>query len=183
MVGILGIIGIVVVFLIAIIALIYNGFVRLNLRVDNSWAQIDVQLKRRYDLIPNLVSTVKGYMRHEKSTLEELTKLRSSLLSGSLAQRAKASDKVSEVMKTIFAVAENYPALKASENFKQLQEQISETEDKIAYSRQFYNDTVMRLNTSVQTFPKNIFAKIFGFKERDFFKAEGTVRESPKSEF
>ncbi len=162
---------------------IYNSLVSLKLRVENAWSQIDVQLKRRYDLIPNLVSTVKGYMKHEKSVLEEVTKARTSLLSGSMKDKAKASNQVSAALKSIFAVAENYPQLKASENFKQLQEELSGTESKIAYARQFYNDSVMEFNQAIQVFPKNFFAKMFGYVQKEFFTSTNKERGSVKVDF
>ena len=127
----------ILAFIVLYIVLTFNSLILLRNRVDNAWSQIDVQLKRRYDLIPNLVNTVKGYMKHERGTLTEITKMRSSLISGSMSQKAKASDAISNALKTIFAVAENYPKLEASENFKMLQEELSGTESKIAFSRQF----------------------------------------------
>lgn len=177
--------------LIAVIAIIllyiiltYNSLVRLNMRINNAWSQIDVQLKRRYDLIPNLVNTVKGYMKHEKTVLENITKARAALMKAStLTEKAKHSNAITEALKTIFAVAENYPNLKANENFKMLQEELSGTENKIAYSRQFYNDSVMIFNAKVKTFPTNIFADMLNFKERDFFKTAGKEREPVKVEF
>lgn len=162
---------------------IYNSLIRLRMRVNNAWSQIDVQLKRRYDLIPNLVNAVKGYMKHEKGVLEEVTKARASLISGSLKDKAKASNQITEALKSIFAVAESYPQLKANENFKQLQEELSGTESKIAYARQFYNDSVMSYNEALQVFPKNLLAKLFGFMEREFFEVEKKERESVKVEF
>lgn len=173
------VIGVVILFIIYI----YNSLIRLRLRVNNAWAQIDVQLKRRYDLIPNLIKTVKGYMKHEKGVLEEVTKARTSLISGSMKEKAKASNQITEALKSIFAVAENYPQLKANENFKLLQEELSGTESKIAYARQFYNDSVMGYNQAIQVFPKNLFAKIFGFQEKDFFETKGKERENVKVEF
>lgn len=174
------IIAVVVLFIIYI----YNSLIRFRMRVNNAWAQIDVQLKRRYDLIPNLVNTVKGYMKHEKGVLEEVTKARAALMSGSTNDKAKASNQVTEALKSIFAVAENYPQLKANENFKMLQEELSGTESKIAYSRQFYNDSVMAYNESLQVFPKNLFAKMFGFLAKEFFETkEKKEREAVKVEF
>ncbi len=177
--------------LIAVIAIIllyiiltYNSLVRLNTRIDNAWSQIDVQLKRRYDLIPNLVSTVKGYMKHEKTVLENITKARSAMMKAtSLTEKAKHSDVITNALKTLFAVAENYPNLKANENFLMLQEELSGTENKISYSRQFYNDSVMIFNAKIKTFPTNIFANMLNFKERAFFKTEGREREPVKVEF
>ncbi|MDP3990198.1 MAG: LemA family protein [archaeon] len=176
------IIGIIVVVVLLIIY-IYNSLIKLRMRVNNAWSQIDVQLKRRFDLIPNLISTVKGYMKHEKGVLEEVTKARASLVTGSMQQKAKASNQITDALKSIFAVAESYPQLKANENFKMLQEELSGTESKIAYARQFYNDSVMLFNEALQVFPKNIFAKLFGFKEREFFSTKGKERENVKVEF
>jgi len=177
------IIGIVVVVLVLAVIGIYNSLVRLRLRVENAWSQIDVQLKRRYDLIPNLVNAVKGYMKHEKGVLEEVTKARAALVSGNIAEKAKASNQVTEALKSIFAVAESYPALKANENFMQLQEELSGTESKIAYARQFYNDSVMGYNQAKQTFPRNIFASMFNFPNKEFFEAAGKEKEAVKVEF
>lgn len=174
---------IVIVAVVLFIIYIYNSLIRLRVRVHNAWSQIDVQLKRRYDLIPNLIDTVKGYMKHEKSVLEEVTKARTSLMKGSTAEKAKASNQITAALKTIFAVAENYPNLKASENFKMLQEELSGTESKIAYARQFYNDSVMNYNEAIQVFPKNIFAKMFAFHKKDFFQTEDKERENVKVKF
>ncbi|MEM4244836.1 MAG: LemA family protein [Candidatus Nanoarchaeia archaeon] len=166
------------------IIITYNSLVRLNMRINNAWSQIDVQLKRRYDLIPNLVNTVKGYMKHERTVLENITKARSAMMKATtLSEKAKHSDTITNALKTLFAVAENYPKLRANENFMMLQEELSGTENKIAYSRQFYNDSVMVFNTKIKTFPTNIFANILNFKEREFFKTEGKERESVKVEF
>lgn len=176
----LAVIGVVILYLI----LLYNGLVRLNMRINNAWSQIDVQLKRRFDLIPNLVSTVKGYMKHEKTVLENITKARSALMgANTLEEKAKQSDVITGALKTLFAVAENYPDLKANQNFLMLQEELSGTENKIAYSRQFYNDSVMLFNAKIQTFPTNLFAKMMNFTEREFFKTQGKEREPVKVEF
>jgi LemA protein len=177
------IITIIAVVVVLLVAYIYNSLIRLKVRVNNAWAQIDVQLKRRYDLIPNLIKTVKGYMKHEKGVLEEVTKARTSLMSGSVKDKAKASNQITDALKSIFAVAENYPQLKANENFKMLQEELSGTESKIAYARQFYNDSVMQLNEAIQVFPKNIFAKMFGFAKKDFFKTEDKERKNVDVQF
>ena len=177
------IIGIVVVIIVIFLIYLYNTLIKLRLRVNNAWSQIDVQLKRRYDLIPNLVSAVKGYMKHEKSVLENVTKMRAALVSGSLESRAKASNQITEALKSIFAVAESYPGLKANENFKQLQEELSGTESKIAYSRQFYNDSVMHYNQAIQTFPNQLFANMFKFKSKDFFGATAKERDNVTVEF
>jgi len=165
------------------IIMAYNRFIVLRNRINNAWSQIDVQLKRRYDLIPNLISTVKGYVKHEKTVLTELTKARSQLVSGSMEQKAKASNQITDALKSIFAVAENYPQLKANENFKMLQEELSGTESKIAYARQFYNDSVMSFNTKIQGFPTNLIANLFKFDEKEFFKTEGKEKENIKVEF
>ncbi|MBU0459940.1 MAG: LemA family protein [Nanoarchaeota archaeon] len=174
---------IVIVVVVLLIIYIYNSLIRLRVRVKNAWAQIDVQLKRRYDLIPNLVSAVKGYMKHEKGVLEAVTKARTSLMSGSKESKAKASNQITEALKSIFAVAENYPQLKANENFMQLQEELSGTESKIAYARQFYNDSIMAFNEAIQVFPKNLFAKMFGFHKEAFFGAEEKERKNVKVDF
>ncbi|MFP4403545.1 MAG: LemA family protein [Candidatus Woesearchaeota archaeon] len=162
----------VVGFLLLFIILLYNGLVRLKNQVKNAWAQIDVQLKRRNDLIPNLVETVKGYMKHEKTTLENITKARSAILSAeTVKEKAEASNQLSQTLKSLFAVSENYPDLKASQNFLQLQEEITGTENKISYSRQHYNDIVMLFNTKIEVFPNNIFAGILNYKQEEMFKA------------
>ena len=161
----------------------YNGLVKLREQVDNAWHQIDVQLKRRADLIPNLVRTVKGYMKHERGTLEEITKLRSQIVSGTPRERARANNMLTEALKTLFAVAENYPKLQASKNFLALQEELSTTENKIAYARQAYNDAVYLYNTQVKYFPTNILAGMLGFKEREYFEAGEEAKEPPKVEF
>jgi len=177
--AVVGILSLIVLYIIVT----FNSLISLRNRVDNAWSQIDVQLKRRYDLIPNLVNTVKGYMKHEKGVLTEITKARSQLVSGSMDQKAKASDAISSALKTLFAVAENYPKLQASENFKMLQEELSGTESKIAYSRQFYNDNVMSLNNRIQQFPSSIIAKMLSFSQREFFKAGESEKKAVKVEF
>ena len=176
---IVGILAVIVLF----IVLTFNSLIMLRNRVDNAWSQIDVQLKRRYDLIPNLVNSVKGYMKHEKGVLTQITKMRSSLVSGSMSQKAKASDAISNALKTIFAVSERYPKLQASENFKMLQEELSGTESKIAFSRQFYNDNAMVLNNKIQQFPSNLIANMINFKKREFFKSAETEKKPIKVEF
>lgn len=167
------ILSIVVAIVFAIILffwLTYNRLVTLKLRVDEAWSQIDVQLKRRVDLIPNLVETVKGYAKHEKEVFENVTKARSEMLSAqSKDDKAQADNMLSGALKSLFAIAEAYPELKASENFKHLQEEVSDTEDKIAYSRQFYNNVVMDFNTALKTFPTVLVANQLGFKEAEFF--------------
>jgi LemA protein len=177
-------VGAIAVLLVLFFVFAYNSLVTMRTRIDNSWSQIDVQLKRRFDLVPNLVETVKGYAKHEKDLFTDVTKARAAMASaGSLAEKAKADNMLSGTLKSLFAVAENYPQLRANENFKMLQEELSGTESKIAYARQFYNDTVLSYNTSIQTVPTNIVAGMFGFAPREFFKAEGTERENVKVKF
>jgi len=177
----------IVIIILAIVVLwfifAYNSFIRYRNRIENAFAQIDVQLKRRYDLIPNLVEAVKGYMKHEKTVLTEITMARSALVSGNLKTMARASNQITEALKTIFAVAENYPRLKASKNFLQLQEELSGTESKIAYARQFYNDSVLVFNQKVQSFPSSIIANIFDFKEKEYFEAGEAEKKSVKVKF
>jgi LemA protein len=183
--GLIGwvILGIVVLVIIIIIAL-YNGLIRLKNQIENAWAQIDVQLKRRNDLIPNLVETVKGYAKHEKGVFTEVTKARTAMMDAkTLDQKAKASNMLSDTLKSLFAVAENYPTLKANENFLQLQEELSGTENKIAYSRQHYNDMVMRFNTKIQVFPNNIFAGMLNFVKQEMFKATEEEKKNVKVQF
>lgn len=150
----------------------YNGLITLRNRVREAWSEIDVQLKRRSSLIPNLVETVKGYAKHEKSVFENVTKARSALMSaGSLKEKAKANDQLTGALKSLFAVAEAYPNLRASENFKQLQDELSDTETKVAASRQFYNTNVLDLNNSLETVPTMWIGNMFGFQKMEFFKA------------
>lgn len=166
------ILTIVVVIAIALIA-IYNKLVTLRQRVQNAWSQIDVQLQRRFDLIPNLVETVKGYMTHEKDTLTKVTELRASWSDAKTVEdKAKLEGELSNTLKTIMAVAENYPNLKADQSFNNLQAELSDTENKISYSRQFYNDTVTIYNTKLETFPSNLVASMFGFKASTLFNVE-----------
>src|SRR6266478_954903 len=157
------ILGLVVIVL-AWVAGAYNGLVRLRNQLENAWAQIDVQLKRRHDLIPNLVETVKGYAKHESSTFEKVIQARNMAVSAkTVGERAEAENVLTGALKSLFAVAEAYPELKANQNFLALQEELTATEDRIAYSRQFYNDEVLKLNTRIQTFPTNVLANSFGF--------------------
>jgi LemA protein len=169
-------VGIIILVLVALFALYlwmtYNGLVTAKVRIQEALSHIDVQLKRRADLIPNLIETVKGYAKHEKELIENVTKARTSLMNASsLSEKAKANNMVSDTLKSLFAVAENYPTLKANENFLNLQEELTDTEDKIAASRQFMNSTVMDYNTKIQTFPSSIIANMFHFSPQEFFAA------------
>ncbi len=178
------IIAIPVAIIILGIVLLYNGLIRLRNMVKNSWAQIDVQLKRRNDLIPNLVETVKGYMKHEKTILENVTKARAAVMKGgSLDKKAKASNMLSDTLKSLFAVTENYPKLQANESFLQLQEEITGTENKISYARQHYNDIVTLFNTRIQVFPNNMVANSLGFKDEKSFETSEAERKNVKVEF
>lgn len=175
-------IGMVVLGMVVVVGLyflaLYNGLVTKKLRVDEAWSQIDVQLKRRADLIPNLVEIVKGYAKHEKGVFEEVSKARAALLSATNAgQKAAANDQLVGALKSLFAVAEAYPKLEASQNFKELQQELSDTEDKVAYSRQFYNNVVMEFNTGLKVFPNVMFAPMFGFKDAEFFGKDLTDQE------
>ena len=173
----LALIGLVAVFAIYLIGQ-YNGFIVLKTRIQEALSGIDVQLKRRADLIPNLVETVKGYAKHEKSVFAEVTKARSSLMNaGTLGEKAKADNMLTGALKSLFAVAEAYPELKASTNFQDLQRQLEDTEDKVAYSRQFYNANVLDFNNKAQMFPTNIIANVFGFKLFEFFAATEEERK------
>ncbi len=168
---------IIILVIVALLAIgliwMYNGLVRANVRVDEAWSDITVQLKRRYDLIPNLVNTVKGYAAHEKGVFEKVTEARANALSAKgVAETAKAENQFEDTLKSLFAVAENYPDLKANDNFRHLQEELVDTEDKIQAARRFYNGSARDLNIKVQTFPTNIFAGMLGFKEREFFEVD-----------
>jgi LemA protein len=162
----------------------YNRLVRLRNRSENAWAQIDVQLRRRHDLIPNLVETVKGYASHEKGVLEGVTQARAQALNAQgPADKAAADNIVTGALKSLFAVSEAYPDLKANQNFLALQEELSGTEGKVAYARQFYNDTVRGYNTSIQSFPSSLIAKQFGFKEREYYEAGDDARGAVQVKF
>ena len=179
------IVSLAVVALVAIIVVVlYNRFVRLRNRVDNAWAQIEVQLKRRWDLIPNLVETVKGYASHERETFEAVTAARTRAQAAQgPAEQGAAEGILGQALGRLFAVAEAYPELQADENFRQLQEELAQTENRIAVSRQVYNDTVLTYNTAIQTVPGVFFAGPFGFSKRDFFEVEGAAREAPRVTF
>ncbi|HMT18585.1 MAG TPA: LemA family protein [Candidatus Saccharibacteria bacterium] len=166
------IVGVLVV-LVAVVIGMYNGLVNTKVRVDEAWSDITVQLKRRIDLIPNLVETVKGYAKHEKGVFEEVTKARSAMMNANgVAESAKAENMLEGALKSIFAVAEAYPDLKANTNFQQLQAELVDTEDKIQAARRFYNGSVRDLNIKVKTFPTILFARMLGFTEREFFELE-----------
>ena len=177
------IIGIVVLLLLIIFG-IYNGLVRARNRVRNSFSQIDVQLKKRYDLVPNLIETVKGYMKHEKETFTKITQLRTQAMSAKdMSMKAKANNELSNVLGGLKIAFENYPDLKANQNFMMLQEELAGIENKIAYARQFYNDSVMRYNNKTEVFPSNIFANMFNFKKEVFFEAPEEERKNVKVSF
>jgi len=177
------IIGIIVV-AIGFVWMLYNSIIGLRIRVREAFSGIDVQLKRRTDLIPNLVESVKGYAGHEKTVFENVTNARAALMSaGSPQAKAVADNQLTGALKTLFAVAENYPTLKASENFQQLQKELSDTEDKIAYSRQYYNANVTDYNTKIALFPNNVLAGMFGFKPEEFFGVQEEERKKPEVKF
>ena len=179
------IIGLAVVgaLVLAVIA-IYNRLVRLRNRTDNAWSQVDVQLKRRYDLIPNIVETVKGYAAHERETFEEVVKARGAAQDAStVEEQAQAENFLTGALRKLFALAEAYPELRASENFQRLQEELAETENKISIARQIYNDSTLSYNNSVQTVPSNIVAAIFRFRSRAYFEIEDDARSAPDVSF
>ncbi len=173
---ILGIIAAVIAFFVGL----YNALVRLRNRAQNAWAQVDVQLRRRYDLIPNLVETVKGYAAHEKETFQNVTEARTAAMGAQTVQdQGKAENMLSGALKSLFAVAENYPDLKANQNFLMLQEELAGTEGKIAYARQFYNDSVMKFNTKQEVFPSNIVAGMFHFEKMEYFEIDEEAAREP----
>ena len=177
----------IIILLVVIVAIIamYNGLVQAKLKTENAWSQIDVQLQRRFDLIPNLVEAVKGYMKHEEEVLTKVTELRTSWASASsVSEKAELDNQLSGTLKTIMAVSENYPDLKANQNFTQLQEELRSTENKISYSRQFYNDSVTMYNTKLETIPTNIVASMFNFKQEELFEAVSEeARQNVKIDF
>jgi LemA protein len=179
--GLVVVLGLLIIFVIAI----YNSLVRLRNQVKNAWSQIDVQLKRRHDLIPNLVETAKGYMKHERETFEAITKARSQAMGAkSVSEASKAEGALGEALSKFMLVVENYPDLKANQNFLSLQEELSSTENRIAFARQNYNDQVLFFNNKIQMFPSNIIAGMFSFSKRDFFEIEvAAEREAPKVSF
>ena len=178
--------GALIIFLIIIGGLfliavgMYNSLIQMRNRCDNAWAQVDVQLKRRYDLIPNLVETVKGYAKHEREVFQNVTEARTRAINASTVKdQSAAENQLTGALKTLFAVAESYPDLKANQNFLMLQEELAGTEGKIAYARQFYNDQVMKFNQKQQIFPSNIIAKMFAFKEKEYFVLEEPAAKEP----
>ena len=178
----LGIVAVLIVFVI----ILFNALVRLRNQMRNAWSQIDVQLKRRHDLIPNLMETVKGYMHHERETLEAVTKARQQAvnISDSVAEQAQKENMLSQTLRSLFAVAESYPDLKANQNFLALQEELASTENKIGFARQFYNDSVMNFNNKIEMFPSNIIAGMFAFKAGEFFEVEDEAeRAVPEVKF
>ncbi|AQT69330.1 LemA family protein [Anaerohalosphaera lusitana] len=179
------IIGGVVVLLIIFLIAAYNSLVRLRNQVDNAWSQIDVQLKRRHDLIPNLVETAKGYMKHERETFEAITEARSKAMgANNVSEASKAEGQLNDALSKFMLVVENYPDLKANQNFLSLQETLTSTENKIAFARQGYNDQAMFFNNKIEMFPSNIIAGMFNFKKRDYFEIENEAeRQAPKVNF
>jgi LemA protein len=171
---------IIIGFVLIVVVGIYNSLVTLRNRADNSWAQVDVQLRRRYDLIPNLVETVKGYAKHEREVFEKVTEARSKAINAStVKEQGQAENMLAGALKSLFAVVENYPELKANQNFLMLQEELAGTEGKIAYARQFYNDTVMKFNVRQQVFPSSVIARMFNFKEKEYFEIEESEARGP----
>ena len=175
----------IIILLVLFVTGMYNGLVKLKNRVKNGLANIETQLQRRYDLIPNLIETVKGYAAHEKNVLEQVTLARTSMNSaGTVKEKAAADDALSGTLRTLFAVSENYPQLKADTNFRELQVELTNTENKISFARQFYNDAVTKFNTDIELFPKNIIAGMFGFKQTELFEVlDKASKAAPKVEF
>ncbi len=185
LIGLLVCVGLVILLFLFVIG-IYNVLVRLRNQVKNAWSQIDVQLKRRHDLIPNLIENCKGYMKHERETLESITKARNlaAQASGGVADQANAENQLTQALSNFYVVVENYPDLKANTNFLQIQEELTSTENKIGFARQFYNDETMKFNTKIEMFPSNIVAGMFNFKQAEFFEIEeAKEREVPKVSF
>lgn len=175
--------GIIILLVLWVIST-YNGLIKLRNKVKNQWSQIDIQLKRRFDLIPNLVETIKGYTKHESETLEKVIQARNTYLSaGTPEEQMKASGELSKVVSKLFALSEAYPDLKANTNFVDMQNTLKDTEDKISYARSFYNDSVMKYNTKIETVPTNIVANMFGFKTEIYFEAEAEAKENVKVKF
>lgn len=174
----------ILAFIVIIFGYYFNRFVVLGNRIDNSLSQIDVQLRKRGDLVPNLINTVKGYAKHEKGIMKEVTDARKAMMSATnIPDKMKAGNQLQQALKSIFAIAENYPDLKANQNFLHLQQELSAIEDKVAYARQYYNDATLLFNNSVTTFPGMMFASMFGKKKREFLKIPTELRAVPKVEF
>jgi LemA protein len=177
-------IAVIVLLLATFLVVLYNRLVRLRNRVENAWAQVDVQLRRRYDLIPNLVETVRGYASHERATFEEVTKARTAAQQArTVPEQAEAENFLTAAIGRLFAIAEDYPELRATENFQQLQGQLEDTEQKIAVSRQVYNDAVLTYDTALETVPTNIVGGMFNFEEKAYFEIEEPIREAPRVQF
>ncbi len=175
--------GLILLIVIYVVAT-YNGLIGLRQRVNNAWSQVDVQLRRGYVLVPNLVGTVQGYASHERETFENITEARSrAIAAGSVDEQAGAENALTSALRSLFAVVENYPELKADTNFRQLQSELSDIESKIAFARSFYNDTVQKLNIRTQVFPANLVAGVFGFKERSYFEIDDAAREPVRVDF
>ncbi|MGA2533258.1 MAG: LemA family protein [Candidatus Aminicenantales bacterium] len=178
--GLLVLLLIIIAVVVLIVVGMYNRLVTFRNRCDNAWSQVDVQLRRRYDLIPNLVETVKGYAKHESGVFERVTQARAAAVNAqTVKDQGQAENVLTGALKSLFAVAENYPDLKANQNFLMLQEELAGTEGKVAYARQFYNDNVMKFNMSQQVFPSSIIANMFNFKPRDYFQIEDEVARGP----
>jgi LemA protein len=178
------VIVVVVLLLLFVLVRMFNRLVRLRNRCENAWAQVDVQLRKRYDLIPNLVETVKGYAAHEQQTFEEVTRARTAAQQAQgVAQQAQAENMLTQAIGRLFAVAEAYPQLRATENFQQLQAQLTEVEQQIAVARQVYNDTVLTYDNALQTVPTNVIASAFNFRPREYFQTEDATREAPRVQF
>jgi LemA protein len=183
MVWVLVLVGLVLVVALAVVVF-YNRLVRLRNRAENAWAQVDVQLRRRYDLIPNIVEAVKGYAAHERGTFDEVTQARTAAQQAQgVAEQAQAENALTAAIGRLFAVAEAYPQLRATENFQQLQAQLADVEQKIAIARQVYNDTVLTYDNALETVPTNIVASLFGFRPQAYFETEGAAREAPAVQF
>jgi LemA protein len=184
MLGVLVVVVALVVLLLLVVIALYNRLVRLRNRSENAWAQVDVQLRRRYDLIPNLVESVKGYASHERETFEEVTRARAAAQQAQgVEQQAQAENALTAAIGRLFAVAEAYPELRATENFQQLQAQLTDVEQNIAVARQVYNDTVLTYDNALETVPTNVIAGIFNFRQRVYFETEGVTREAPTVQF
>ena len=174
----------IIVLAVSVFVVLYNGLVQLRNRIDNAWSQIDVQLQRRHDLIPNLVETVKGYAAHERGTLEAVVQARNSAIAAKgPAEQAQAENVLSGALRQLFALSEAYPDLKANQNFLNLQEELTSSEDRVAYARQFYNDSVLKYNAKIQSIPSNLIAGMLSYREREYFEVESAAREVPRVQF